>query len=202
MKKILLIIVAVQFSLSCFSQTESTHHYTDKEVSKLTNYISELEKKITAANLPDSNVGDKKQVVQLLNDSSHNYFDRDIITIFKYIKDLEKKVALYKMSINTDDEVPQAPILLVFGNVVFVDEEPQSNHLAVMLTVTDKLSNEIIGIYTSNSKTGNYLFILTPGKKYFITAKAVGYQLYTENFSPENKNESYETTQEIKLKKL
>lgn len=206
MKKCLLIVFMLQFSLFCFAQSDNTHHYTDQEVTKLSNYINDLEKKISSANPPETNLPDKK-IAALLNDTSHNYADGDIIMIFKYIKDLEKKVALNKMLTNDTEiaKVPvdseQAAILLVKGSIIFEGSELKNDYSTVSITVTDKESNQTVGIYKPNSRTGKYLLILNPGEKYLVTAITKGYQNYSEDFSPENKTESYEMTQEIRLKK-
>lgn len=205
MKKFFFIVFTLQFSLVCFSQSDNIHHYTDQEVTKLTNYITELEKKISSKKPNEPISDDKKQITALFNDTSHNYYGSDIIKIFKYIKDLEKKVAFIKMSSNDADlvEAPSGlsqPVLLVKGIVLFEDGI-QNNYSNISITVTDKGSSEIIGIYTPGSKTGKYLFILDPGKKYLVTAKIEGYHLYSEDFSPKDNRESYEMTQEIRLKK-
>lgn len=205
MKTFFFILFTLQFALVCSSQSDNIHHYTDQEVTKLTNYITELEKKISSTN-PETNISeDKKQITALFNDTSHNYYGSDIIKIFKYIKDLEKKVAFIKMSSNETDAVEASselsqPVLLVKGIVIFEDGI-QNSYSNISITVTDKESTEIIGIYTPASKTGKYLFILDPGKKYLVTAKVEGYHLYSEDFYSANKSESYETTQEIRLKK-
>lgn len=205
MKKFFFIVFTLQFSLVCFSQSDNIHHYTDPEVTKLTNYITELEKKISSKKPNEPISDDKKQITALFNDTSHNYYGSDIIKIFKYIKDLEKKVAFIKMSSNDADlvEAPSGlsqPVLLVKGIVLFEDGI-QNNYSNISITVTDKGGSEIIGIYTPGSKTGKYLFILDPGKKYLVTAKIEGYHLYSEDFSPKDNRESYEMTQEIRLKK-
>ncbi|MES2285861.1 MAG: hypothetical protein V4547_09255 [Bacteroidota bacterium] len=206
MKKFFFIVFTLQFSLVCFSQSDNIHHYTDQEVTKLTNYITELEKKISSTKPNEAVSEDKKQITALFNDTSHNYYGTDIIKIFKYIKDLEKQVAFIKMSSNDTETIDASPmllqpVLLVKGIVIFEDSSKQNNYSNINITVTDKGNNEIIGIYTPGSKTGKYLFILDPGKKYLVTAKTEGYQLYSEDFSSENKSESYEMTQEIRLKK-
>ncbi len=205
MKKKFFIVFILQFSLVCFSQSDNVHHYTDQEVTKLTNYITELEKKISSTKPNKAISEDKKQIAALFNDTSHNYYGTDIIKIFKYIKDLEKKVAFIKMSSNDTETAEAHPgllqsVLLVKGIVIFEDGL-QNNYSNISITVTDKENNEVVGIYTPGSKTGKYLFILDPGKKYLVTAKTEGYQLYSEDFSSENKNESYEMAQEIRMKK-
>lgn len=50
----------------------------------------------------------------------------------------------------------------------------------VTITVTDELTKKIIGVYTPNSKTGKYLFILKSGKRYLITVENNIFLPYTE----------------------
>lgn len=207
MKKLILIVFMLQFPLFCFAQSDNTHHYTDQEVTKLSNYINDLEKKISSTHPSENDLADKKQITTLLNDTSHNYADGDIIRIFKYIKDLEKKLALNKM-LNNDTEIAKVPvdsaqaaILLVKGSIIFEGSESKNDYSTVSITVTNKENNQTVGIYKPNSRTGKYLFILNPGEKYLITTVTQGYQNYSQDFFPENKTESYEINQEIRLKK-
>jgi outer membrane protein OmpA-like peptidoglycan-associated protein/tetratricopeptide (TPR) repeat protein len=50
----------------------------------------------------------------------------------------------------------------------------------VTITVTDVLTKKVIGVYTPNSKTGKYLFILKSGKRYLITVENDVFLPYTE----------------------
>ncbi|MDP1746175.1 MAG: hypothetical protein Q8L90_11390, partial [Bacteroidota bacterium] len=74
------------------------------------------------------------------------------------------------------------------------------DYSSVSITVTDKATNAIIATYTPNSKTGKYLFILSPGKKYVITVTNKGFKTYSEDFSPADSEESYEMNKDIRLK--
>jgi outer membrane protein OmpA-like peptidoglycan-associated protein len=49
------------------------------------------------------------------------------------------------------------------------------------ITVKDNATGEVVGVYTPNSSTGKYLFILPPGKNYNITYEAEGYLFQSEN---------------------
>jgi outer membrane protein OmpA-like peptidoglycan-associated protein len=49
------------------------------------------------------------------------------------------------------------------------------------ITVKDNATGEVVGIYTPNSSTGKYLFILPPGKNYNIAYEAEGYLFQSEN---------------------
>lgn len=205
MKKFFFIVFILQYTLGCFAQSD-IHHYTEQEVAKLTNYIAVLEKRITTTTPTDSLPADKKQITALFKDTSHNYYGTDIITIFKYIKDLEKKVAFIKMSSNDADAVEvlreaTQPMLLVKGIVIFGDSVPKNNYSDVSITITEKESSDIVGIYAPSSKTGKYLFILDPGKKYLVSTKTAGYLMYSEDFSPRDSKESYEMAHELRLKR-
>ena len=205
MKRVIFSVFILQFSLVCFGQSD-IHHYNEQEVAKLTNYRTVLEKRIIITTPTDSLPAEKTLITALLKDTSHNYYSTDIIKIFKYIKQLEKKVAFIKMSSNDPDasevlrEATQ-PILLVKGIVIFEDSVPKRNYSNVSITITDKESTDIVGIYAPASKTGKYLFILDPGTKYLVSTKTEGYQMYLEDFFPKDSKESYESTHEIRLKK-
>lgn len=209
MKKFFLIVFIFRFSLFGFCQSEGKHHYTDQEVTKLTGYITDLEKKIVTGKVASGLPVDKKQITTLLTDSSHNYSDDDVIRIFKYIKDLEKiesvsNSVVVTAAVKKNDtliETKEMTYLLVKGKVNFEDSLSGKKYSDIIITVTDKLSSQLVGIYTPNSKTGKYIFILNSGIKYVVEAEAIGYRMYSEDFSPEFKPESYEMTQEITLKK-
>lgn len=62
-------------------------------------------------------------------------------------------------------------------------QQPES----VYIEVTDNDNGELVGSYTPNSKTGKYLFILTPGRTYKVLCEADGFTPYEEIFTvPEN----------------
>jgi outer membrane protein OmpA-like peptidoglycan-associated protein len=101
MKKIYLLIAFVlPLSLGSFAQQDTTHHYTDAEVIKLSGYIKTLEQKTSAyqAAHPNdvfvNNVANSAQermiLTTLVNDSLHRYNDAQVIKLAKYIKRLEK----------------------------------------------------------------------------------------------------------------
>ena len=61
----------------------------------------------------------------------------------------------------------------------------------VDITVSDNETEEVVGFYHSNSKTGEYLFILPPGKNYNITYEAEGYLFHSENMDVSIKTNYY-----------
>jgi|GEM_PF-3012627 len=90
MKKIFFLIAfTLQFSLFCFSQTDTLHHYTDAEVLKLSNYVKELESKSPPANLTEPDFSERGRIADLLNRTPHDYSNAEIINLAAYIKHLE-----------------------------------------------------------------------------------------------------------------
>ncbi len=90
--------------------------------------------------------------------------------------------------------------VMVNGVVVLENGTPETDYSTISISVLDKGSNKTIGTYTPNAKTGKYLLILTPGRKYLISSENKGYQPYFRDFSTFNSKASYEMPQEIKLK--
>jgi len=76
-----------------------------------------------------------------------------------------------------------------------------SNLLAknIKITITDNETQEVVGVYHPNSKTGKYLFILTPGKNYNISYEADGFLFYSENRYIDKEANYNEVTKAVKL---
>ena len=55
----------------------------------------------------------------------------------------------------------------------------------VNITVTDIYKDEIVGLYSPNSKTGKYLFILKPGRTYNVLIEADNFLYHSENIKIE-----------------
>lgn len=72
----------------------------------------------------------------------------------------------------------ETPLTLMKGSVIDESGKPAKD---VEITVTDNETEEIVGIYRTNSKTGQFLFILTPGKNYNITYQQEDHLFYSEN---------------------
>ena len=71
-----------------------------------------------------------------------------------------------------------APLTVFKGTIqnVLGDRIPEN----IEIVVTDKETGELIGQYYPNSKTGKYLFILTPGKEYEISYLVNGEEFNNE----------------------
>lgn len=90
----------------------------------------------------------------------------------------------------------QAPLTLLKG---IVKESNGNVPKSVMITVTDNETEKVVGIYNTNSKTGQYLFILTPGKNYNISYESEGLLFYSENRQIEKKTNYYEIYKAVQL---
>lgn len=90
MKKIFfLVLFTLQFSLFCFSQTDTLHYYTDAEILKISSYVKELEAKIPSANLSVSDKENKEQIAGFFVRVPHAYTNNEVIKLAAYIKHLE-----------------------------------------------------------------------------------------------------------------
>lgn len=98
------------------------------------------------------------------------------------------------------NKTQDAPSVMVKGAIVLERKLSQGDYSGIGITITDKATNQIIATYSPNSKTGKYLFILSPGKNYVITIINKGFQTYSEDFSPAESEDSYEMDKEIRLK--
>jgi outer membrane protein OmpA-like peptidoglycan-associated protein/Tol biopolymer transport system component len=75
-------------------------------------------------------------------------------------------------------EKAQAPLAVYTGQITsLMGGVPDG----ASITVRDNSTGDIIGVYTPNSSTGKYLFILPPGKNYNISYEAEGYLFQSEN---------------------
>jgi len=90
----------------------------------------------------------------------------------------------------------QAPLTVLKG---VVKEANGSIPQEILITVTDNETGNIVGVYKTNSKTGQYLFVLTPGKNYNISYEAEGFLFYSENRDIALKTNYYEIFKAIQL---
>jgi hypothetical protein len=61
--------------------------------------------------------------------------------------------------------------VVVRGLVADASEEP----VKARILVTDELSEEVVGVFNSNERTGRFLLVLQPGQQYNLTVEAPGY---------------------------
>ncbi|MFI5151227.1 MAG: OmpA family protein [Bacteroidia bacterium] len=82
---------------------------------------------------------------------------------------------IYKLTL---PEKAQAPLAVYTGEITsLLGGVPDG----ASITVRDNATGDVIGVYTPNSVTGKYLFILPPGKNYNISYEAEGYLFQSEN---------------------
>jgi outer membrane protein OmpA-like peptidoglycan-associated protein len=93
-------------------------------------------------------------------------------------------------------EKKESPLTLVKGTVIDESGKPAKN---IVITVTDNENEQVVATYHANSKTGKFLFILTPGKNYNITYQADNRLFYSENIEIPKTSKYYELNREISL---
>ncbi|MDI1355283.1 MAG: OmpA family protein [bacterium] len=90
----------------------------------------------------------------------------------------------------------KTPLTLVKGTVTDQSGKPAQE---VIITVTDNETEQVVGTYKTNSKTGEFLFILTPGKNYNITYNAKDHLFYSENIEIPKESNYYEINRAIAM---
>lgn len=90
----------------------------------------------------------------------------------------------------------EIPLTLMDG---FVYDESGKVAQDVAITVTDNVTEKVVGVYHTNSKTGKFLFILVPGKNYNITYQAKGHLFYSDNMEIPKKSNYYEIHKAVSL---
>jgi outer membrane protein OmpA-like peptidoglycan-associated protein/tetratricopeptide (TPR) repeat protein len=90
----------------------------------------------------------------------------------------------------------ETPVTLLKGTVTSKSGKPGQN---VEITVTDNETEQVVGIYHANNKTGKYLFILTPGRNYNVTYQSAGYLFYSENMVVPKESNYYEIKKAVTL---
>lgn len=96
---------------------------------------------------------------------------------------------------------PKANVsLIVLKGKVFskISKQP----ISATLTVTDNETNQVVGIYNSNSYTGKYTVIVPPGKNYGIAVEAAMHLPSSENVFIPQKDEYFEVIQDFLLEPL
>lgn len=83
-----------------------------------------------------------------------------------------------------------------------VNDESGKPGKKVLITVTDNETGKIVGVYHTNSKTGKFLFILTPGKNYNITYNSADHLFYSENMEIPKNSDYYELNKAVSLKPI
>lgn len=96
-------------------------------------------------------------------------------------------------------DTKEKPLTVMTGVITLSNGEPPTD---INITVTDLKKQEVVGIYTPNSKTGKYLFILTPGI-YNILFESSSNDLYhSENITVEEGSSYKQINKPIELKPI
>jgi outer membrane protein OmpA-like peptidoglycan-associated protein len=90
----------------------------------------------------------------------------------------------------------ETPLTLMKGNVI---DESGAAAKNIEITVTDNETEVVLGVYKANSLTGQFMYILTPGKNYNITYHSPGHLFYSENMEISLKTNYYEIFKPIVL---
>lgn len=90
----------------------------------------------------------------------------------------------------------ETPLTLMKGNVIEESGVPAQD---VEITVTDNETEAVLGVYKANKETGQFMFILTPGKNYNITYQAKNHLFYSENLQISKETNYYEIFKPVLL---
>jgi outer membrane protein OmpA-like peptidoglycan-associated protein/tetratricopeptide (TPR) repeat protein len=93
----------------------------------------------------------------------------------------------------------KSKLITFVGNVL--NEETKAA-LESNIKIEDLDSSKTVGEYVSNSATGKFVVILTPGHNYSMTVMKQGYLFYSENFNIPADNEFKEVRKEVLLQPL
>jgi len=74
----------------------------------------------------------------------------------------------------TFKESTVSPITIVKGKI-------QSSSPSVIITISDNQTQKVLNVLHTNSKTGDYIYVLTPGRSYNITYETDGALFYSDN---------------------
>lgn len=88
------------------------------------------------------------------------------------------------------------PLTLIKGNVIMESGAVAKN---IEIIITDNETETMLGSYRANSATGEFIFILVPGKNYNITYQSPGHLFYSENIEIPIKSNYYEIFKPVTL---
>lgn len=112
---------------------------------------------------------------------------------------MKSKVEQYTAKLKLPSE--KSPDIVVKGKIILEESKEPINYSSVTITVIVKATEETVGTYSCNSKTGTYLLILRPDEKYQIIIENDDYQIYMEDLFYPSNTDKKEIIQEIRLKK-
>ena len=86
--------------------------------------------------------------------------------------------------------------------VGYVIDEVTGLPIEANIKVEDIDSNTVVGEYVSNSATGKFVVILTPGRNYSMTVSKDNFLFYSENFNVSDTAVFQEIKKEVKMQKI
>ncbi len=89
-------------------------------------------------------------------------------------------------------------VIIIRGHADVIDNPTQKK---VKITVSNITNNEVVGIYNTNSYTGNYLMVLVPNVKYLFKVESEGYEVTKQVVEVPMKFDYEVGKQEIKIKR-
>lgn len=96
-------------------------------------------------------------------------------------------------------EYKESPLTVLKGGITDIHGKVPK---IIEITVTDNETGELVGVYHSNSKTGEYLFILPSGKNYNITHESEGYLFQSVNMDVSQNKKYYFSQNTIQLEPI
>jgi len=90
----------------------------------------------------------------------------------------------------------ETPLTLMKG---IINDDGNKSSKNVEITVTDNETGQVVGVYHANNKTGQFLFILIPGKNYNITYQSQGHLFFSENMEIPRESNYYELNRAVSL---
>ncbi|NQY08764.1 MAG: PD40 domain-containing protein [Flavobacteriales bacterium] len=97
--------------------------------------------------------------------------------------------------------MPYPPRLLTLVKGIVTSNDSVKKPLQCKITVIERSSSEIQGVYKSNMSTGKYLLVLSPDVLYQLTIEAKGYKSTTEYVEFKRDDKISEFTQHITLER-
>jgi hypothetical protein len=89
----------------------------------------------------------------------------------------------------------QLDYFLVHGVVTDPAEEP----VKARMVLTDPLNEEVVGVYNTNERTGRYLMVLSPGRRYTVKVEAPGFLAKETEVTARAEGGSRETLLDLQL---
>ncbi|MBU3659144.1 MAG: hypothetical protein FGM14_04705 [Flavobacteriales bacterium] len=116
-----------------------------------------------------------------------------------FASDREGGLGLYDIYEIVYPQEKKSSLITFIGNVI---DEESSIPLEANVKIEDVDSSSLVGEYVSNSSTGKFVVILTPGRNYSMTVSKNGYLFYSENFNVLDTTEFKEIKKDVLLQKI